>query len=251
MPTPVPAPPVQVGILTKGRPMLATVIANMVLQENASLEIFIVDTGDQPAIKREDVVSALRLAQDRKVRCEYELHRDKQRAFSGGRLKLLENLRGPLIAFMDDDVVLPGTALAALARRGAELGDRLGWVAPRCVNAGSSRGFLRDLPHYSPGGIFGQDERVRSILLDYYASTADVLDARGSRDRVWELAFLTELFPLLGRVTELYDESVSYHLDYGGNIRWELMEETLLSNTRRHLKRLVEKYAGSALATGT
>src|SRR5206468_10852861 len=74
-----PSPPIQVGILTKGRPMLATVIANMVLQDEYPLEIFIVDTGDQPAIKRVDVVSVLRLAQDRGVRCEYELHRDRQR----------------------------------------------------------------------------------------------------------------------------------------------------------------------------
>src|SRR5450432_1905815 len=129
--------PVQVGILTKGRPMLATVIANMVLQEEQPLEIFIVDTGDQPAIKRVDVVSVLRLAQDRGVRCEYEVHRDRQRAFSGGRLKLLESMRGPLLAFMDDDIVLAGsTAMAALERRVIDLGRDLGWVAPYCVNAG-------------------------------------------------------------------------------------------------------------------
>src|ERR687883_1123975 len=97
--------------------MLATVIANLVLQEQHPLEIFIVDTGDQPAIKREDVMAALRLAQDRRIRCEYELHRDRQRAFSSGRLKLLENLKGPLIAFMDDDIVLPGSGMANLARR--------------------------------------------------------------------------------------------------------------------------------------
>ena len=54
--------PIQVGILTKGRPMLATVIANMVLQDEYPIEIFIVDTGDQPAIKRVDVMSVLRLA---------------------------------------------------------------------------------------------------------------------------------------------------------------------------------------------
>src|ERR671936_1186159 len=120
----VPAPTIQVGILTKGRPMLATVIANLVLQEEHPLEIFIVDTGEQPAIKREDVMAVLRLAQDRGVRCEYELHRDRQRAFSTGRLKLLENLTGPLLAFMDDDVVLPGTALANLASRAEELGSR-------------------------------------------------------------------------------------------------------------------------------
>jgi len=40
----------------------------------------------------------LRLAQDRGVRCEYELHRDRQRAFSSGRLKLLESMTGPQLA---------------------------------------------------------------------------------------------------------------------------------------------------------
>jgi hypothetical protein len=238
---------IQVGILTKGRPMLATVIANLVLQEERPIEIFIVDTGDQPAIKRVDVMSVLRLAQDRQVRCEYELYRDRQRAFSGGRLKLLEQLTGPLIAFMDDDIVLAGmAAIASMARRAAELGDALGWVAPYCVNAGSARGFLRDRPHYSPGGILAQDELVRNILLEYYNNNTDVLDARGPRERVWELEFLTELFPALGRVTEVQHETVSYHLDYGGSTRWDLMEEALLATTRRELHRLVAKYAPAA-----
>jgi hypothetical protein len=229
--------------------MLATVIANLVLQERHPLEIFIVDTGDQPAIKREDVMSALRLAQDRKIRCEYELHRDRQRAFSSGRLKLLENLTGPLLAFMDDDVVLPGSGMANLARRAEELGPRLGWVAPHCVNAGSSRGFLRDKPHYSPGGVFGQDEVVRNILIEYYKTNSDVLDAKGPRERVWELELLTELFPTLGRHTEVQRETVSYHLDYGGGTRWDLMEEALLATTRRELHRLVAKYARAASPT--
>jgi hypothetical protein len=236
--------PVQVGILTKGRPMLAMVIANLVLQEEHPIEIFVVDTGDQPAIKRVDVVSVLRLAQDRNIRCEYELHRDRQRAFSSGRLALLESLTGPLLAFMDDDIVLAGTAaIASLARRAAEIGPSMGWVAPTCVNAGGSRGFLRDRPHYSPGGVFGQDEIVRNILLEYYNANSDVLDAKGPRERVWELEFLTELFPTLGRVVEVQPETVSYHLDYGGNTRWDLMEEALLATTRRELKRLVAKYA--------
>lgn len=241
------SPTIQVGILTKGRPMLATVIANLVLQEEHPIEIFIVDTGDQPAIKRVDVMSVLRLAQDRHVRCEYELHRDRHRAFSSGRLKLLENLHGPLIAFMDDDIVLAGmAALASLARRAEDLGPRLGWVAPYCVNAGSARGFLKDRPHYSPGGILAQDDVVRNILLEYYNNNSDVLDARGPRERVWELEFLTELFPALGRVTEVQHETVSYHLDYGGGTRWDLMEEALLATTRRELNRLVAKYAPAA-----
>ncbi len=224
--------------------MLATVIANMVLQDEYPIEIFIVDTGDQPAIKRVDVMSVLRLAQDRGVRCEYELHRDRQRAFSGGRLKLLESLTGPLLAFMDDDIVLASmAAMASLARRATELGPRLGWVAPFCVNAGGARGFLKDTPHYSPGGVFGQDDVVRNILLEYYNNNTDVLDARGPRERVWELEFLTELFPALGRTTEVQHETVSYHLDYDGGMRWDLMEESLLAATRRELNRLVSKYA--------
>ena len=241
------SPSIQVGILTKGRPMLATVIANLVLQEEQPIEIFVVDTGDQPSIKRVDVISVLRLAQDRHVRCEYELHRDRQRAFSSGRLKLLENLTGPMIAFMDDDVVLTGMgALASLAHRADELGPRLGWVAPYCVNAGTSRGFLKDRPHYSPGGILAQDQIVRNILMEYYNNNTDVLDARGPRERVWELEFLTELFPALGRVTEVQHDTVSYHLDYGGGTRWDLMEEALLAATRRELNRLVTKYAPAA-----
>jgi hypothetical protein len=237
-------PPIQIGILTKGRPMLATVIANMVLQDEYPIEIFIVDTGDQPAIKRVDVVSVLRLAQDRGVRCEYELHRDRQRAFSGGRLKLLESLNGPLLAFMDDDIVLASmAAVASLARRATELGPQLGWVAPFCINAGGARGFLKDRPHYSPGGIFRQDDVVRNILLEYYNNNTDVLDARGPRERVWELEFLTELFPALGRTTEVQMDTVSYHLDYDGGTRWDLMEESLLAATRRELNRLVAKYA--------
>ncbi len=247
--TPADATPtrIQVGILTKGRPMLAIVIANLVLQEEYPLEIFVVDTGDEPAIKRVDVVSVLRLAQDRNVRCEYELHRDRNRAFSSGRLKLLQNLNGPLVAFMDDDIVLANmVAIATLARRARELGPQLGWVAPYCVNAGSARGFLKDRPHYSPGGIFAQDDIVRNILLEYYNNNSDVLDARGPRERVWELEFLTELFPALGRTTEVQHDTVSYHLDYGGGTRWDLMEEALLATTRRELNRLVAKYAPAA-----
>src|SRR5215831_17941124 len=243
-------PTIQVGILTKGRPMLATVIANLVLQEEHPIEIFVVDTGDQPSIKRVDVQSVLRLAQDRRVRCEYEMHRDRQRAFSSGRLKLLENLTGPLIAFMDDDIVLAGmAAMASLAQRAAVLGPQLGWVAPLCVNAGSARGFLKDRPHYSPGGVLGQDEVVRGILIEYYNNNTDVLDARGPRERVWELEFLTELFPALGRVTEVQHDTVSYHLDYGGGTRWDLMEEALAATTLRELNRLIAKHAPAA-ATG-
>ena len=90
---------------------------------------------------------------------------------------------------------------------------------------------------------------MRGILLEYYNNNTDVLDARGPRERVWELEFLTELFPALGRVTEVQRETVSYHLDYGGSTRWDLMEEALAATTRRELHRLVAKSAPAA-ATG-
>src|SRR5260370_10172576 len=109
---------------------------------------------------------------------------------------LLKTVIGPLIAFMDDDIVLAGmAAVASLARRATELGPRLGWVAPFCVNAGSARGFLKDTPHYSPGGILGQDDVVRNILLEYYNNTTDGLDAPGPREPASELELLTELIP--------------------------------------------------------
>ena len=141
----------------------------------------------------------LRLAQDRHIRCEYELYRDRQRAFSGGRLKLLENLTGPA-AGVHGRRRRAGRAvsIASLTRRAVELGPRPGLGGPLCVNAGNARGFLRDQPHYSPGGVFGQDDIVRNILLEYYNTNADVLDVKGPRERVWELEFLTELFPTPG-----------------------------------------------------
>ena len=94
--------------------------------------------------------------------------------------------------------------------------------------------------------MFGQDEIVRNILLEYYNNNSDVLDAKGPRERVWELEFSDGAVPRPGRVVEVQHETVSYHLDYGGNTRWDLMEEALLATTRRELKRLVAKYAPAA-----
>jgi hypothetical protein len=44
-------------------------------------------------------------------------------------------------------------------------------------------------------------------------------------------------------VTEVQHDTVSYHLDYGGGTRWDLMEEALKATTLRELHRLVAKYA--------
>jgi hypothetical protein len=235
---------VDVGILTKGKPTLGMTLVTLLLQEDVRIRVHLVDTSEKPVIKRDDVLFALKLAQDRGIICEYEYSKERQRAFSVGRLRLLESLTGPHTCFIDDDIVLPSSALAGLAATVFGKGE-YGWVAPRCVNAGASRGFLADRPHYSPGGLFYQDDLVRSILLDYYESTVDVLDARSTPDTVWELAFLTELFPALGRETRVQESSISYHLDYHRGMRWELTEERLLARSRAKVDELVSRHRKS------
>ena len=101
---------VQVGILSEGKPTLAMVLVGLVLQESVPLEISIVDTAENAVIKRDDVVFAMRLAFDRGVHCGYERIKERNRRFSVGRLRLLDELKGPLISFMDDDIVLAPSA---------------------------------------------------------------------------------------------------------------------------------------------
>src|SRR5438067_2967385 len=108
---------IEVGILTKGKPTLGMVLANLLLQDLERLHILIVDTSDSPVINREDVLFALKLAQDRHIRCDYQRSRDKNRNFSIGRMALLEQLTGPHLCFMDDDVVLPSSSMARMAEQ--------------------------------------------------------------------------------------------------------------------------------------
>ena len=105
-----PDEPVQIGILTEGKATLAMVIVGLVLQESVPLDIYIVDTAESAVIKRDDVVFAMRLASDRGVYCGYEHIRERNRKFSVGRLRLLDELTGTLISFMDDDIVLAPSA---------------------------------------------------------------------------------------------------------------------------------------------
>ena len=244
-------PSIDVGILTKGKPTLGMALVTLLLQQDVTLRMRLVDTADSPVIKRDDVLFALKLAQDRGVSCEYEVLKDRQRAFSVGRLRLLENLTGPHVCYVDDDIVMPSDALARLLGE-ATLRGVYGFIAPRCVNAGAqSRGVLAERPHYSPGGLFYQDHLVRTILLEYYGTTVDVLDARASSgaDTVWELAFLTALFEQLDRPSEVVDPPVSYHLDYHRGMRWDLSEESLLARSRAKAAELVAKHRGSPVAS--
>jgi len=205
--------PLQVGILTEGKATLAMVIVGLVLQERVPLDIYIVDTAESAVIKRDDVVFAMRLASDRGVYCGYEHIRERNRRFSVGRLRLLDELTGPLISFMDDDIVLAPSATHNLFEFARQAGV-FGFLSPVCKNWRDADGPLPGRPNYSPGGIIYQDPLVRSVLRDYYQKTTDVLDARGGPDRLWEKAFLSELFPALGRASEVRADCLSYHLDY-------------------------------------
>ena len=239
-------PILEIGILTKGKPTLSMVLVSLLLQEFQSVRIHIVDTSETPVIKRDDVMFALKLAFDRHIACGYEYVREKDRAFSMGRLKLLEALRGRNICFMDDDVVMPSDTLARIAGFVQDAGE-YGYYAPFCRNTG-----VHNLAHeehqFSPGTIFCQDELVRNILLEYYETTVDVLDKKRSREKVWEIAFLSRLFPLLGRRCVVQNDNVIYHLDYHERPKWDMLEPQLVRNSATMARDLVRKHAPALVA---
>src|SRR5690606_11027937 len=103
---------------------------------------------------------------------------------------------------------------------------------------------LEGLIHYAPGGIIHQDVVVRKLLIDYYQSGVDVLDGLDSPNRVWEVAFLTELFQGLGRDTVLQEDNVVYHLDYRTRTNWDLAERQLIRNSRQRAADLIARYTG-------
>lgn len=235
-------PLLEIGVLTIGKATLSMALSSLLLQEERRIRIHIVDTAPAPIIDRPEVQSVLRLAADREIRCTYEHLHDEKRAFSLGRLALLEALSGPNVCFMDDDVVMPSQALTLVLEYVRQHPD-YGWLAPFCKNAGTLRTAMSGRPHYSPGGVFRQDHLVRNILLEYYETTVDVLDKQRSRGKVWEIAFLTELFPLLGRMSHVQDDNVIYHLDYRERPNWDLLQEDLVRNSQRKAEELVAKYA--------
>jgi hypothetical protein len=228
-------------VLTIGKPTLSMALSSLLLQEERRIRIHIVDTAPTPIIDRTEVQSVLRLAADREIRCTYEHLHDDKRAFSLGKLALIEALNGPHICFMDDDVVMPSQALTGVLQYMRTHPD-YGWLAPYCKNAGTVRTAMSGKPHYSPGGVIRQDRLVRNILLEYYDTTVDVLDKQRTRGKMWEIAFLTELFPLLGRESHVQMDNVIFHLDYHESPNWELLEEDLVRRSRQKAEELVAKY---------
>jgi hypothetical protein len=233
--------PIGVGILTKGKPTLSMVLVSLLMQDGCPLRVHIVDTAPSPVVRRDDVVFALRLAFDRQIVCEYEYSREKERAFSAGRQRLLEALPGPYLVFMDDDVVLPADTLARLRARAGDLRE-WGYVTPVCKNYGMARVPFGEGAHYTPGGLIYQDDLIRRLLLEYYGSTVDVLDSKRATGKVWESVFLSEVFARLGRQCVTLDECVTYHLDYHQRAEWHPNEGELIANTRARLRELVERF---------
>ncbi|HEX2987628.1 MAG TPA: glycosyltransferase family A protein, partial [Chloroflexota bacterium] len=174
---------VEIGILTRGKATLGMTLCSLLLQQVHDIRIFIVDTSEKPVIQRDDVAFALRLAFDRQIQCNYEYLRDRERAFSVGRLKILEALKGRNLCFMDDDIVLPSSSLARLLEDTIPE-SKYGFVAPYCRHSAFPPGFASDTPLYAPGTLFCQDAMVREILLDYYRTTVDVLDRAPSPNKV-------------------------------------------------------------------
>src|SRR3954464_7675580 len=110
------------------------VLSSLLLADGPEISIHIVDTAETPVIERDDVLFALKLAQDRKIPCEYHRSRDKARGFTSGRRHLLEHLKGRYICYMDDDVVISAGSFARIIAMAEESTD-FGYIAPRCVNA--------------------------------------------------------------------------------------------------------------------
>jgi len=235
-------PIIEIGILTKGKPTLSMALTSLLLQEMRNIRIHIVDTGDSPVIRRDDVVFALRLAFDRGISCGYEHLRSKGRAFSDGRLKLLEALDGYNICFMDDDIVMGSSTLPQMLPL-VTSGKPYGYIVPYCINAFPVGGALSGVPHFSPGGIFYQDQIVRQILLEYYSSTVDILDEKKAKEKVWEVAFLSELFKLLGRECIVQTDHVTYHLDYRERPNnWDYDESKLVRTSVLKARQLISKF---------
>lgn len=235
-------PLLEIGILTIGKPTFSMSLSSLLLQDESRIRIHIVDTAPKPIINSAEVQSTLRLAADRGITCTYEHLHDEKRAFSLGRLALLETLKGGNICFMDDDVVMPSRAITSMLEWiGGNPG--YGWLAPYCKNVATRRTALGGRPHYSPGGAIYQDSLVRNILLEYYETTVDVLDKQRVSKKVWEIAFLTELFPMLNRSTHVQADNVIYHLDYHERPNWDLLQEDLVRTSRDKARELVDRYS--------
>src|SRR5690242_13941911 len=155
-----PLAPIQVGILTRGKPTLGMVLTSLLLQEGVQVRIHIVDTSGEPVINRPDVQYALRLAADRGLYTSYDFIGESNRAFSGGKARLIRELSGPHICLMDDDIVMPSAAIASLVAEATHVGA-YGYITPYCRNAPNLSSLGATSPPFSPGALIYLDDLVR------------------------------------------------------------------------------------------
>lgn len=239
-------PTVDVGIVTRGKPTLGMTLTSLLLQDCLQLRLHIVDTGESPAVGRDDVTLAMRLAFDRGIPCSYERLREKKRGFSLGRLRLAEMLPGPHVCFVDDDMALSagviGKLLAAAARQ-----PNYGCVRPSCLRATTPLG-SSGVATYAPGALLRLDDTLRRIVTAYYADTVDVVDATRSSEKVWEVAFLGEVLAQLGRPTLTEPEAVIYHLDYNELNNWYLGDPAIVRRSVALGRRLAGPVEAKSLA---
>jgi hypothetical protein len=226
------APHIQVGLLTRGKATLAMVLISLLTQDTDQLRLHIVDTGQQPAISRDDVRFALRLAVDRNIRYNYEYIHPHPRSFSDGRWRLVDALDGPLLAICDDDVVFPSNWASSLIAA-AEREENWGLLAPVCVNSRVPADVFDGKVHFTPGALLASDQRLRPALLRYYRSAVDLLDRQEAPVKVWEIAALTELVEAAGRRRIALPHLVTYHLDYDSPIDFRLSEERIVAASRQ------------------
>ncbi|MHB9091879.1 MAG: glycosyltransferase family A protein [Chloroflexota bacterium] len=224
---------VDIGILTRGKPTLGITLSSLLLQDTRQLRIHIVDTGDSPVVNRDDVTQAMRLAFDREIHCAYE--------------RLRECMRGPFVCFVDDDMALSATVVSQLlgtARRQA--GDVC--VGPKCLNATLPLGSAEHAHGYTPGSLFSLDDDLRRLLARYYEETVDVVDAVKASEKVWEVAFLGELFARLGRPFLPEPMAVIYHLDHHELSNWSLSDGTAIRHSIALARQLAGGVDGRSLA---
>ena len=238
---------VDIGVLTRGKSSLGIALSSLLLQDTRSIRIHIVDTSESPVVNRDDVTLALRLAFDREIHCSYERLRERRRGFSLGRLRLLEVLRSKHVCFVDDDMALTAPVVRLLLAAAQHQGD-YACISPACVNATVPLGGSTADSPYHPGSLFHLDDAVRDVLMRYYASTVDVVDAIRTNDKVWEVAFLGELFRQVDRPCVHEPRAVVYHLDYHELANWSLGDPAIMRRSVNLARQLVGREQRQPLA---
>ena len=62
---------------------------------------------------------------------------------------------------------------------------------------------------------------------------------------MWEPAFLSRLFPALGRPCQVQEDNVIYHLDYREPINWDAFQEQTVARSQMTADELVSRRAGT------